>query len=69
MEKVFNKPMERSFAPAIYASQGLYQFKKQLLEELLVAIKNNSSGVAKKWHKAHEVRRLLKISLWHLQKT
>ena len=72
MEKVFNKTMERSSNPAIYANQlltvnDLYQFKKQLLDELISAIKNNSSNAAKKWLKAHEVRRLLKISPGTLQ--
>ena len=64
--------MESSSTQAIYANQlltvqDLYQFKKQLLDELLIAIKTNGSITAKKWLKAHEVRRLLKISPGTLQ--
>jgi hypothetical protein len=72
MEKVFNKQSERGSSQAVYANQlltvqDLYQFKKQLLEELLIVLKNNISNPAKKWLKAHEVRRLLKISPGTLQ--
>ena len=56
MEKVFNKTMERGSNPAIYANQLLtvndrYQFKKQLLDELISAIKNNGTYATKKGSK------------------
>lgn len=72
MEKVFNRVAERSPGQAVYANQlltvhDLFLFKKQLLDELLVALKNQTSQPVKKWLKAHEVRRLLKISPGTLQ--
>jgi hypothetical protein len=45
----------------------LREFKNQLIEELLTALKSQNSHVQKKWLKSHEVRRLLKISPGTLQ--
>lgn len=72
MEKVFNKAVERGSSQAVYANQlltvqDLFLFKKQLLDELLAVLKNQNNNPAKKWLKAHEVRRLLKISPGTLQ--
>ena len=66
------KPAEDTYAQKIFANQlitvdDLLQFKKQLLEELLTALKSQNSIVPKKWMKSHEVRRLLKISPGTLQ--
>ena len=72
MEKTFRKPMEDMYPQKIFASQlitvdHLDQFKRKLLEELLVALKSQNSVVPKKSMKSHEVRRLLKISPGTLQ--
>ena len=72
MEKTFRKPGEDIYPQKIFANQlitvdDLLQFKKQLLEELLTALKSQSGVVPKKWMKSHEVRRLLKISPGTLQ--
>jgi len=45
----------------------LQQFKIQLLEELLLALKKQTGVVLKKWLKSHELRRLLNISPGTLQ--
>jgi hypothetical protein len=45
----------------------LQQFKNQLLEELLTALKTQASTLLKKWMKSHEVRRFFKISPGTLQ--
>ena len=72
MEKTFRKPGEDIYPQKVFANQlitvdDLLQFKKQLLEELLTALKSQNSIVPKKWMKSHEVRRLLKISPGTLQ--
>src|ERR1700712_986673 len=72
MERTFRKPMEEVYPQKIFANQlitvdDLLQFKKQLLEELLTALKSQINVVQKKWLKSHEVRRLLKISSGTLQ--
>ena len=72
MEKTFRKPEEDIYPQKIFANQlitvdDLLQFKKQLLEELLTALKSQNSIVPKKWMKSHKVRRLLKISPGTLQ--
>jgi hypothetical protein len=72
MERTIKKPGEDIFPQKIYAHQlitidDLQQFKKQLLEELLTALKPHIDFAAKKWMKSHEVRRLLKISPGTLQ--
>jgi len=72
MERTFRKPVEDMYPRKIFANQlitvdDLLQFKKQLLEELLTALKSQINIVPKKWLKSHEVRRLLKISPGTLQ--
>lgn len=72
MERTFRKPMEEVYPQKIFANQlitvdDLMQFKKQLLEELLAALKSQINLMPKKWLKSHEVRRLLKISPGTLQ--
>ena len=67
MERAFKKSAEETYPQKIFAHQlitfdDLQEFKKQLLEELLKAIKPATSITTKKWLKSHEVRRLLKIS-------
>src|SRR5438270_10569736 len=72
MEKAFRKPGEDNYPKKIYVDQlitvnDLQQFKKQLLDELLSALKPQLGTVQKKCMKSHEVRRLLKISPGTLQ--
>lgn len=73
MERTFKKTTEENIYPQkIFAHQlitidDLQQFKKQLLEELLLAFKKQTGVVPKKWMKSHEIRRLLKISPGTLQ--
>ena len=72
MERTFRKPAEDTYSHKICVNQlitvdDLLQFKKQLLEELLTALKSQINIVQKKWLKSHEVRRLLKISPGTLQ--
>ena len=72
MEKIFSKREERSSSERMYAHQlitiaDLKEFKSQLIEELLTALKPEHLPVQKKWLKSHEVRRLLKISPGTLQ--
>lgn len=67
MERTFRKLQEETYPKKIFANQlitidDLLQFKKQLLEELLTALKFQINVVPKKWLKSHEVRMLLKIS-------
>src|SRR5665213_2301735 len=56
----------------IYANQlvtidDLQQMKQQIVEEILSALRTQLQIPQKKWMKAHEVRRLLKISPGTLQ--
>ena len=72
MDRTFNKTREDAYPQKIFAHQlitidDLQQFKKQLLEELLLALKKQTGVVPKKWLKSHELRRLLKISPGTLQ--
>jgi hypothetical protein len=72
MEKSYRKQEDVSYPQKIYAHQlitidDLHQFKKQLLEELITALKPQIGAVPKKWMKSHEVRKLLKISPGTLQ--
>ncbi len=72
MEITFRKPIEEVYPQKIFANQliavdDLLQFKKQLLDELLTALKSQINTVQKKWLKSHELRRLLKISPGTLQ--
>ena len=71
MEKTFRK-QEEMYPRKVYAHQivtidDLQQFKKQLVDELLTALKSQTGAMPKKWMKSHEVRRLLKISPGPLQ--
>ena len=72
MEKSYRKLENEAYPQKIFAHQlitvdDLKQFKKQLLDELLTALKPEIGAGAKKWMKSHEVRRLLKISPGTLQ--
>ncbi len=72
MERAFRQTADNSYPQKIYGHQligvdDLQQFKKELLEELLAALKPAISVTTKKWLKSHEVRRLLKISPGTLQ--
>ena len=72
MERTFKKTAEDTYPQKIFAHQlitidDLQQFKKQLLEELLTALKKQTGALPKKWLKSHEIRRLLKISPGTLQ--
>ena len=72
MERIFSKREEKFSSERMYAQQlitiaDLREFKHQLIEELLTALKIQNSQVQKKWLKSHEVRRLLKISPGTLQ--
>jgi hypothetical protein len=72
MEKLFRKNIEDPYPRKVFANQlitvdDLFQFKKELLEELLLALKPQNSLPGKKWMKSHEVRRMLKISPGTLQ--
>jgi len=72
MEKTFRKPAEDSYPQKIFAHQlitvdDLFQFKKELVQELLTALKAQANSTPKKWMKSHEVRRLLKVSPGTLQ--
>ncbi len=70
MERTFRKPAEDMYPHKIFANQlitvdDLFQFKKELLEELLRALKSQFNIVQKKWLKSHEVRRLFKNHQGH----
>ncbi|WP_018615231.1 helix-turn-helix domain-containing protein [Segetibacter koreensis] len=71
MERIFKKADEafpqKIFAHQLITIEDLQQFRKQLLDELLSALKMQSVVLPKKWLKSHEVRRLLKISPGTLQ--
>jgi Helix-turn-helix domain len=72
MEKLLRKQTEETYPHKIFASQlitvdDLFQFKKELLDELVIALKPQPSLPGKKWMKSHEVRRMLKISPGTLQ--
>lgn len=72
MERTFRKTAEDSYPQKIFAHQlitvdDLEQFKKQLLAELLIALRPQTGVTTKKWLKSHEVRKLLKISPGTLQ--
>ncbi len=58
---------QKIFAHQLITVDDLSQFKKQLLEELLIVLKSHTGIIPKKWMKSHEVRRLLKISPGTLQ--
>jgi hypothetical protein len=72
MEKIFNKREEKFSSERMYAHQlltvaDLNEFKNQLIEDLLTALRSQTNQPQKKWLKSHEVRRLLKISPGTLQ--
>jgi len=72
MEKKMQLNKEENYPRKIFASQlitvdDLHEFRKQLLDELLTALKTLAGITPKKWMKSHEVRRLLKISPGTLQ--
>ncbi|WP_018614799.1 hypothetical protein [Segetibacter koreensis] len=72
MERAFRKSAEDTYPKKIFSHQlitfeDLQEFKKQLLVELLKAIKPATSITTKRWLKSHEVRRFLKISPGTLQ--
>ena len=58
---------QKIFAHQLITTDDLEQFRKKLVEELLVALKYQCGIVPKKWMKSHEVRRLVKISPGTLQ--
>jgi hypothetical protein len=56
MERTFRKPAEDSYPQKIFAHQlitvdDLFQFKKELVQEILTALKSQSSSTPKKWMK------------------
>ena len=72
MEKVNKTSGEQYYPMKVYASQlitidDLARFKKQLIDEMLTALKTQQTLTAKRWMKSHEVRRMLKISPGTLQ--
>jgi hypothetical protein len=72
MEKLTGTKSAEFYPQKIFANQlitvdDLLQFKKELLEELIVALKPQVTMHGKKWMKSHEVRRMLKISPGTLQ--
>jgi len=72
MERTFRKPAEDTYPQKIFAHQlitvdDLLRFKKELVQELLTALKPQANCTTKKWMKSHEVRRLLKVSPGTLQ--
>ena len=72
MKRTFSIPAEDSYPQKIFAHHlitvdDLLQFKKELVQELLTALRSQSTSTPKKWLKSHEVRRLLKVSPGTLQ--
>lgn len=72
MEPILRKTDPDRYPQKIFANQlitvdDLLEFKKQLLDELLIAFRSQSGTVSKRWMKSHEVRKLLKISPGTLQ--
>jgi hypothetical protein len=75
MEKILrnrNDAKDRFVAQPMYAQQlitvnDLAEFKKQLIDELALLFKSQTTTSSKRWMKSHEVRRLLKISSGTLQ--
>ena len=55
------------YAHQLLTIADLKEFKSQLIEDLLTALKSQNAQAQKKWLKSHEVRRLLKISPGTLQ--
>ena len=55
------------FANQLITVDDLLQFKRRLIDELLVAFRSQLPTVSKRWMKSHEVRKLLQISPGTLQ--
>src|SRR6266496_6425043 len=62
-----NFATQRMYAHQLITINDLAQFKKQLIDELVLMLKSQTSPPTKRWMKSHEVRRLLKISPGTLQ--
>ena len=72
MERTFRKPAGDTYPQKIFAHQlitvdDLFEFKNQLLQELIKALHAHPNLTPKKWMKSHEVRKLLKVSPGTLQ--
>ena len=72
MEQIFRRSDQDRYPQKIFANQlitvdDLLQFKRQLLDELLIAFRSQAPTVSKRWMKSHEVRKFLKISPGTLQ--
>ena len=72
MEQIFRRSDQDRYPQKVFANQlitvdDLLQFKRQLLDELLLAFRSQAPTVPKRWMKSHEVRKLLKISPGTLQ--
>ncbi len=50
-----NFATQRMYAPQLITVSDLAQFKKQLIDELVVVLKSQTSPSVKKWMKSHEV--------------
>jgi len=57
----------RLFAHQLITSEDLIAFKQELLTEFEKLFKSYSTATQKRWLKAHQVRRLLNISIGTLQ--
>ena len=67
----FRKPAQDTYPQKIFAHQlitidDLLQFKKELVQELLTALRFQSNSTPKKWMKSHEVRRSTQSFSRHL---
>jgi hypothetical protein len=67
MEKMFQRDAGDYYPRKVFANQlltveDLNEFRKQLLQDLLTTLKTLGGITPKKWMRAHEVRRMLKIS-------
>jgi hypothetical protein len=67
MEKTFQRDAGDYYPRKVFANQlitveDLNEFRKQLLQDLLTTLKTSGGITPKKWMRAHEVRRMLKIS-------
>jgi len=72
MEKTLKTNTADTYPRRVFASQlitldDLQQFQKEFFERLDESLKSLKSITPKKWMKAHEVRRMLKISPGTLQ--
>ena len=66
MDQTVRKRAHNHYPQKIFANQlitvgDFLQFKKQLVDELLIAFRSQLGAVSKRWMKFHEVRKLLKI--------